>query len=123
MHESAAAGVSRKIVEERDHKFPILRQDRPDDDTPAIGQVHHVNQLSRIVILVSHCINSPMPCWQIQGAARGGNSATDFISERDAFHTPFLGIKFGRVSQAVTLARVSEATSAVGRMAMVIDAA
>jgi hypothetical protein len=35
MHEPVTAGIGGEIIEECAQKLPILRQDRPDDDTRA----------------------------------------------------------------------------------------
>jgi hypothetical protein len=59
VQEAATAVFGRKFKEERDQEFTILRQDRPDDDAVAAGQVHHVDQLRGIVMdPVSHIVAS-----------------------------------------------------------------
>src|SRR5258707_7475949 len=102
MHEPAAGGVSGEIVEEPDQKSPILRQDRSDDDAPAIGQVHHVNQLSRVAIPRSHCIKSPMPCWQTQVRLVAATLPPSCLGDSAPFTHPVLASKF------VTLAKQSD---------------
>src|SRR5262249_23935849 len=60
-----------EIVEERYHKLPILRQDRPDDDALAAGEADHVNQLCRIAMdLVGHYLSLAAPPSAFKNQAR-----------------------------------------------------
>jgi hypothetical protein len=43
MHEPTAPRVSGETMEERVQEFPILRQDRSDNDTFASSQTYHVD--------------------------------------------------------------------------------
>ena len=59
-------------MEERVQEFPILRQDRPDNDTFASSQAYHVDQFGRITLdLVSHTSIARRPKNETRGRAVG----------------------------------------------------
>jgi hypothetical protein len=72
MHEPTAPRVSGETMEERVQEFPILRQDRPDNDTFASSQTYHVDQFGRITLdLVSHTSIARRPKNETRGRAVG----------------------------------------------------
>jgi hypothetical protein len=72
MHEPTAPRVSGETMEERVQEFPILRQDRPDNDTFASSQTYHVDQFGRITLdLVSHTSIALRPKNETRGRAVG----------------------------------------------------
>jgi hypothetical protein len=89
-------------MEERVQEFPILRQDRPNNDTFASSQTYHVDQFGRITLdLVSHTSIARRPKNETRGRAVSEQASFAVCEASFGSTGPVCGV-IGHISETST---------------------